>query len=119
VTKFSVRTPGGELLAWLPGAVVPGPQGLILSQYMQPPAAPQIVEQRRPDSPVGHLSPLVIAPLDSTANDDSLLLDDYLFALQAHHLVAPHARRDVEQQQRVVALAHEVAGPGLGADDIQ
>ena len=49
-------------------------------------------------------------PLGPAANDDSLLLDDHLFASQAHHLVAPHARRNVEQQQRVVALAHEVAG---------
>jgi len=69
------------LRAWLPGAVVPGPQGLIFSQDMQPPAAPQIVEQRRPDSAVGHLSPLIIAPLDPAANDDSFLLDDHLFAL--------------------------------------
>src|SRR5262245_41260715 len=37
--------PGGELRAGLPGAVVPGPQGLVFSQDMQPPAAPQIVEQ--------------------------------------------------------------------------
>jgi hypothetical protein len=42
--------PGGELRARFPGAVVSGPQGLIFSQDMQPPAAPQIVEQRRPDS---------------------------------------------------------------------
>src|SRR5215813_13383774 len=49
--------------ARLPGAVVPGPQGLIFSQDMQPTAAPQIVEQRCPDSSVGHLPPLVIAPL--------------------------------------------------------
>jgi hypothetical protein len=48
--------PGGELRAGLSGAVVPGPQGLIFSQDMQPPAAPQIVEQRRPDSPVGYES---------------------------------------------------------------
>jgi len=106
------------LRAWLPGAVVPGPQGLIFSQDMQPPAAPQIVEQRRPNSSVGHFPPLVIASLDSAANDDSFLLDDHLFTSQAHHLVAPHSRRNVEQQQRVVALAHEVAGPGLGADDM-
>ena len=58
--------------AALPGAVVPGPQGLTFSHDMQPPAAPQIVEQRRPDSPVGHLPPLVIAPFDPAAIIGSL-----------------------------------------------
>jgi len=53
--------PGGELRARLPGAVVSGPERLIFSQDMQPPAAPQIVEQRRLDPPVGHLPPLIIA----------------------------------------------------------
>ena len=34
--------PGGELRPRLPGAVVSGPERLIFSQDMQPPAAPQI-----------------------------------------------------------------------------
>jgi len=57
---------------------VSGPQGLIFSQDRQPPPAPQIVEQRRPDSSVSHLSTLIIASFDPAANDDSLLLDDHI-----------------------------------------
>jgi hypothetical protein len=78
--NFRYGQPGGELRARLPGAVVSRPQWLIFSQNMQPPAAPQIVEQRRPNSSVDHLSTLIIAPFDPAANDDSLLLDDHLFA---------------------------------------
>jgi hypothetical protein len=55
------EAPGGELRAGLPGAVIPGSEGLIFSQDIQPPAALQIVEQSQPDSFVGHLPPLIIA----------------------------------------------------------
>src|SRR5262249_6507258 len=111
--------PGGELRPRLPGAVVPGPQGRILSQDMQPPAAPQIVEQRRPDSPVGHFPALIIAALDPAANDDSLLLNDHFPALQTDYLAAPHPGRNVKQEQRIIALAHQIPSPGLGTDDIE
>src|SRR5262245_34388777 len=60
--------PGGELLARLHGAVMPGPQGLVFSQDMQS-AVPQIVERRRPNQAVGrHFPPLIIALFDPAWN---------------------------------------------------
>src|SRR5262249_55407668 len=111
--------PGGELRAGLPGAVVPGPQGLVFSQDMQPPAAPQIVKQRCPDSWIGYFPTLIIAALDPAANRDSLFLNRHFPAPQTDDLAAPHPSRDVEQEQRIIALAHQIAGPGLGSDDIK